>query len=307
MKTITNNQFNQLYINFDHFLRVKNYKLGNGNLYQGVVAEFLFWLERNGIEKIEHITQKETIAYLEYLSNRPKIIGQGCLAEKTIKFHLFTLGLHLKNLIDNQSIENSIYLPSTNGSQQKPRDFLTTDEIRTVFTHCTNKKEKALLSIAYGCGLRRSEIVALNIKDIQLLYGVLIVKKGKNNKRREVPMSETVINYIKDYLLTERFQFFRDTIIKEEAVFINSKGKRMSGDSLNVLLKKMILQTKDSNVINKDITLHCLRHSIAAHLAENNAGIEFIPRFLGHSEINTTYIYAIKNKRRNSLLSLNRS
>ena len=72
----------------------------------------------------------------------------------------------------------------------------------------------------------------------------------------------------------------------------------MSGESLNDLLKKIIEQSNNYELIKKDITLHCLRHSIANHLAENNAGFEFIKRFLGHAELNTTYIYAIKNKRR---------
>lgn len=84
----------------------------------------------------------------------------------------------------------------------------------------------------------------------------------------------------------------------EEAFFINSKGKRASGENLNEILKKMIEQIQKYELIQKDITLHCLRHSIAHHLAENNAGIDFIRNFLGHSDINTTYIYAIKNKKR---------
>ncbi|MEY4963830.1 MAG: hypothetical protein RLZZ323_1149 [Bacteroidota bacterium] len=307
MRTITNPTFNNLYSNFDHFIRVKNYKSSNGKIYQSVVLEFLVWLEQKGIEKIEQVTNKETIDYLEYLSNRPKFQGHGCLAEKTIKFHLFTLGLLVKYLIENQLIENSIYIPSTNGNFQKPRNFLTTSEVKTLYANASNHKEKALLSIAYGGGLRRSEIVNLNIRDILLEQGKIIVKKGKNNKRREIPMSEPILIYIKEYLIKERFQFFKDnTNINEEAVFINAKGTRMSGDALNHLLKKMIAQTNDTILISKEITLHCLRHSIAAHLAENNAGIEFIRRFLGHSEINTTYIYAIRNKRKNHIISLNK-
>ena len=72
----------------------------------------------------------------------------------------------------------------------------------------------------------------------------------------------------------------------------------MSGEHLNDTLKNLIESTNNYELIQKEITLHCLRHSIAFHLAENNAGIDFIRRFLGHSQINTTYLYAIKNKKR---------
>ena len=111
-------------------------------------------------------------------------------------------------------------------------------------------------------------------------------------------MSDSVMAYLKNYLQNERYQNQEGKNQMGEAFFINTKGKRMTGGHLNDTLKKMMEQTNKFELIQKDITLHCLRHSIAYHLAENNAGIDFIRRFLGHSEINTTYIYAIKNKKR---------
>lgn len=114
------------------------------------------------------------------------------------------------------------------------------------------------------------------------------------SKRREVPMSNPVMEYLRQYLTQERYNLPTG----DGALFVNSKAERISGDHLNTMLKKMIEQTGQYELIKSDITLHCLRHSIAFHLAENNAGIEFIRRFLGHAEINTTYLYAIKNKKR---------
>lgn len=220
--------------------------------------------------------------------------GEGTLAEKTIKFQLFALGLFQLNLLDNHEIENTFYIQSYSQSNQKDRNILTVEQIKTVYQNCENHQERALLSVAYGCGLRRSEIEALDIQDIQLLTGLLIVRCGKNSKRREVPMSNPVMEYIRPYLTQERYHLPTG----DGALFVNVKAERISGDRLNAMLKRIIERTGQYELIKSDITLHCLRHSIEFHLAENNASIEFIRHFLGHSEINTTYLYAIKNKKR---------
>jgi site-specific recombinase XerD len=293
-KTLTNPDFISLLNSFTNFIKVKNYKTGKRNIYQSAVLDFLIWLELSGTNKIKQVTSKESVAYFEYLIARPKMRGEGTLAEKTIKFQLFALGLFQLNLLENKEIENTFFIPSYSQPHQKVRNILSVEQIKTVYQHCENHQERALLSVAYGCGLRRSEIEALDIKDIQLLSGMLIVRSGKNSKRREVPMSNPVMEYIRQYLTQERYSLPSG----DGALFVNAKGQRISGDQLNTLLKKMIAQTEQYELIKSDITLHCLRHSIAFHLAENNAGIEFIRRFLGHAEINTTYLYAVKNKKR---------
>jgi integrase/recombinase XerD len=297
-KTIQTPAFQNHLNDYDHFIKVRNYKTGNTEMYQNVVSEFLIWLEESGIMKIKSVTSKESVSYFEYLISRPKLRGTGTLAEKTIKFHLFALGLFVLNLLENKEIDKAFFIPTYSNGNQKSRNVLTVEEIKTVYRYCQSGLERALLSVAYGCGLRRSEIEALDVKDIQLSSGMLIVRNGKGNKRREVPMSDKIIEYLKKYIIEERYQLLVGKTVLEDALFVNAKGKRTSGEQLNEILKRMIEQTQQYELIQKEITLHCLRHSIANHLAENSAGIEFIRGFLGHSEINTTYIYAIKNKKR---------
>lgn len=296
-KTIQTPSFQNLFNQFDSYVKVKNYKQGKGKMYQNIVTEFLIWLEQSGITNVKNVTTKESISYYEYLITRPNRKSDSILADSTIKSHLFVLGLFMLNLLENKAIDNGYYIPSHSGKNQKTRNILTIDEIKIVYNHCQNELERALLSVAYGCGLRRAEIEALNTKDVQLSIGMIIVRSGKGSKRREVPMSDSVIGYLKKYLIEERHQKLVGKNTLEEAFFINNQGKRMKGEHLNTTFKKMIEQTARFELIQRDITLHCLRHSIAYHLAQNNAGIEFIKRFLGHSEINTTYLYAIKNKK----------
>lgn len=296
-KTLTNPSFINLLSSYTSFIKVSNYKTGKSNNYQSAVSDFLIWLEVSGITKIKQVTSKESVAYFEYLITRPNMRGEGTLADNTIKFQLFALGLFQMNLLDNHEIDNTFYIPYYSQFNQKDRNILSVEQVKTVYQHCENHQERALLSVAYGCGLRRSEIEALDIQDIQLFTGMLIVRSGKNSKRREVPMSNPVMEYLRQYLTQERYNFPTG----DGALFVNVKAERISGDHLNTMLKKMIEQTGQYELIKSDITLHCLRHSIAFHLAENNAGIEFIRRFLGHAQINTTYLYAIKNKKRNPI------
>ncbi|ABQ06714.1 tyrosine-type recombinase/integrase [Flavobacterium johnsoniae] len=299
MKTaIKNTAFQNLLRDFDSYVKVKNYKQGKGSMYQTAVSEFLIWLEKSGINSIRKVTGRESVSYYEHLISRPKHRGNGTLAEKTIKFHLFALGLFVLNLLENNQIEKAYYIPSYSGESGNSRNALSVEEIRMLYQHCENDLQRALISTAYGCGLRRSEIEALNTRDIQLSRGMVIVRDGKGSKRREVPMSDMVAGHIKKYIAEERYEKLKATNRTEDAFFIYDSGKRMNGEYLNSMLKKIVGQTSSYELIQKDITLHCLRHSIASHLMEKNAGIDFIRGFLGHSQINTTYIYAVKNKRK---------
>ena len=303
-KTIQIPAYESLISDFDSFIRVRNYKLGKSNMHKTSVSEFLIWLEENGVTKIKEVTSKEVIGFFEYLIERPNQRREGTLSEKTIKSHLYALKLFMQNLLENKIINNAFYIPSYGSTgTSKSRNTLSVEEIKLVYAHCENDLESALLSVAYGCGLRRTELVQLNLRDVQLSAGELIVREGKGSKRRVVPMSDSVVESIRKYVHSERHERLMKGNHIEDAFFINPKGKRMTGEYLNDTLKKMIEQTGSYELVQKEITLHCLRHSIANHLAENNAGIDFIRRFLGHAEINTAYIYAIKNKKRKTITS----
>lgn len=297
-KTIQTSSYKNLYQSFETYVRVRGYKQGNGKMYEYALREFLIWLEDNGITKIKEVTGKETVKYFDYLTTRLNQKTKGVLSDKTIKFHGFVMGLFVKDLLENRIIENGFYVPSVGSNEGESRNILSVEEIKKVYEHCTNEIEKALLSLAYGCGLRRSEIKDLDVKDVQLTCGMLIVRSGKGSKRREVPMSDSVVKQLRKYITEERHQKLAGKNQLEEALFINSIGKRMSGEYINKMLKQMMEQTGSFELVQKEITLHCLRHSIAQHLSDNGATIEFIRRFLGHAEINTTYLYAIKNKKR---------
>lgn len=292
------------YDNYDNYIKARDYKVGKGKMYQSAVKELLIWLEEYGITDMKNVTTKEMLEYYEYLITRPNKRKLGTLAETTVRLHLLSIYIFIENLLSLKEIKKGLYMPNPkfSGECQKPRNTLTVDEVVSLYQHSENQLEKALLSIAYGCGLRRTELQDLNVGDVLTNSGMLIVRSGKGNKRREIPMCDYVLENVKKYII-ERQETLRDKQV-ENGFFIGRKSKRMSGETLNKTLKKIVNRTQNQTIIDKEITLHCLRHSIAHHLAENNAGIDFIRGFLGHSFINTAYLYAIRNKNSNKPITM---
>jgi len=150
-------------------------------------------------------------------------------------------------------------------------------------------RDKAMLSIFYGCGLRRNEGYHLDITDINLDSAVIHVRKGKGYKERLVPVSKGGVQYITQYLYDARPMLIRDN--KVDAFFLSHNGKRLGGQMLMLCLQNLARKTDNAELQQKEIGLHTLRHSIATHLLANGMSLEKIKDFLGHSSLESTQIY----------------
>ena len=237
--------------------------------------------------------------YNDYLMQRPNHRREGGLSDSSIRNHLFSLRLFFDYLMDTEQIIFSpLHLPKFQISTYKQRNILSIEEIKQLYAVCETRQDKALLSIAYGCGLRRSEIRNLDTSDVLLHKGILIVRNGKFGKSRTIPLSAKVIVHLKEYLIYERMKYVQELSgsVISNAFFITPQGNRISGQRLNERLKELILKTNDPKIIRKDITLHCLRHSIATHLIDNGASIECVQALLGHAEIDTAHLYSKRRK-----------
>lgn len=150
-------------------------------------------------------------------------------------------------------------------------------------------RDRAMLAIFYGCGLRRNEGYHLNITDIHLSSAVVHVRMGKGYKERFVPISKKGMEHITTYLYDARPLLIRDN--KEDAFFLNHNGKRLGGQMLLVCLQTLSRRAGNSELQQKEIGLHSLRHSIATHLLANGMSLEKIRDFLGHSSLASTQVY----------------
>lgn len=169
------------------------------------------------------------------------------------------------------------------------REVLTTQEIKALYNAADETilglRDRAILSVYYGCGLRSNEGLSLNLSDVMVEKGLLYVRKGKGYKERYVPFTEAVKTDFRLYLQECRPKLVKDR--PEEAFLVSNKGQRISSTAQSKRLKELLKQVE----ITKPIGLHNLRHSIATHLLKSGMQIEDIARFLGHAYLSSTQIY----------------
>jgi integrase/recombinase XerD len=145
-------------------------------------------------------------------------------------------------------------------------------------------RDRAMLELLYATGIRVSELVSLDIGDVNLELSFLRCM-GKGAKERIVPMGSMAIRSVREYLQNGRSRLVR--LPEETALFVNHHGRRMTRQGFWKIVKKY---AKDAN-IRQDITPHTLRHSFATHLLENGADLRSVQEMLGHADISTTQIY----------------
>ena len=144
-------------------------------------------------------------------------------------------------------------------------------------------RDKAMLEFAYATGMRVTEIISLNVEDVNLEEGYVVCKNG--NKQRNIPLGTMSLKALKEYI-----EEARDILIKtasEPALFVNINGTRLTRQGF----WKIIKFYKEQAHITKDITPHVLRHSFATHLLQNGADLKAIQTMLGHSDISSTQVY----------------
>ena len=257
--------------------------------------EFLVWREAAGKLAIESTTAAEIQDYHEYLNERKNKTTGGKLHPKTQHAHLrvirdfFSLLQEEKRLKENPCSRLKLDYPK----EQNERNILTQEEIKTLYEVCEDAQERTILSLAYGCGLRAEEMVRLDIRHVQLRDKILIVERGKGNKRRVIPLSQGVAKDLSEYFYYERenLKIGRDYKAGNFAFMLHSRGGRMQQGTYNKHLKEIIQRTENQQIISKNITLHNLRHSIATHLIEQGIPTHQVRQFLGHSQMETTQIY----------------
>ena len=150
-------------------------------------------------------------------------------------------------------------------------------------------RDHAMLELLYATGIRVSELISLNVGDLNLAAG--LIRCESKGKERVIPLYQTAIKALQDYVKNIRLQLIADS--NEEALFVNMNGERMSRQGF----WKIIKYYQEKAGIEKDITPHTLRHSFAVHLLENGADLRSIQEMLGHADISSTQIYTHVVKR----------
>lgn len=228
-------------------------------------------------------TDEELSEYIAMLRGNGKSVAtvSRCIASiKSLYSHLF-----IKQLIT----ENPAMGLLPDKSTQKLPEILTSKEVELLLEQpeCIDSKgyrDRAMLELLYATGIRVTELISLDISDVNLSAGV--IRCSSRGKERFIPMYSAAVKALNDYLTLVRPQMI--AMPDEQSLFVNVSGERMSRQGFWKIVK---YYQKKAN-IEKDITPHTLRHSFAAHLLENGADIHAIQEMLGHADISSTHMYS---------------
>ncbi len=255
------------------------------------VRDFFFYLKTRKIMNLEAIGPEVLEGYCKYLQKRRNKRRNGGLSDNYISSNFNALRRFSKYLQESGRpfFEVSVRIRP---DKETPKIILTGEEVKTLYKACGSDylgvRDKAILSIYYGSGLRRSEGISLDVRDILLREKLIFVRTGKGYRERYVPMTGAVRDDLEEYIYQgrEHIRSFKGDA-NPEAFFLSMQGKRMCGNQVIGRIHKLV----QAAGINKPVGLHTLRHSIATHLLQSGMTLEEVSRFLGHSSLESTQIY----------------
>jgi len=250
--------------------------------YMRDIRQFSDWLNSHAGADIVDATQLNIRAYLRYLEEAGKsnATTSRCIASlKNFYAYLVSSGFIEETPVVDVHVDR--------GEKKLPQ-ILTSKEIELLLAQpvCVDAKgyrDKAMLEVMYATGMRVSELIDLDLDDVNLDQGVIMCAKAK--KSRVIPLYPAALRALRTYIKDVRNAMISD--LKENALFVNINGIRMSRQGFWKILKHY----QQTAGIQKEITPHTLRHSFAVHLLENGADIDSLQELMGHSDISSTQMY----------------
>ena len=241
------------------------------------------YLDKHSDKTIDTADEEALSAYIAWLRAQGKSVSTVSRSIASLKC-LYT-HLCIKKLIDANPATKLVPDKSTHKLPQ----ILTSKEVELLLEQpeCVDAKgyrDRAMLELLYATGIRVTELIDLDISDVNLSAG--IIRCHSRNKERFIPMYSTAVKALSEYISLVRPQMI--ALPDEPSLFVNVSGERMSRQGFWKIIK---YYQKKAN-IEKDITPHTLRHSFAAHLLENGADIHAIQEMLGHADISSTQVYS---------------
>ena len=298
--------YNELYQSearmfYDYLLTVGNHAKSSQSKYLNL-KEFFCFMESRHIYELQHITPFDVSSFAAHLKQRQSHRDGASLTEKYV-FRILRcvqeyFGYALS--LGKTAVHPASHLRLRSRRQRSERLIFTRDNIRELYLACATLQERAMLHVAYGCGLRVSEVSALNVDDVRTGDNMVLVRCGKMGKSRKVPANGKIIAELKEFIFSieRKKELTHCGTSPDDAalhLFYDHTGGRMKIWTLNKRLKTILKRTE----FGKRLTagqlaktgIHTLRHSIATHLLENGMSLDLVRQFLGHNQVETTEIY----------------
>ena len=267
---------------FLEFIRDEK-KLSDNTLqsYQRDIVQYMQYIDNNRLNfyKVKEEDIRNYFKHLEELNKKASTISRNLASIRA--FYQFLK----RNKKVKKDPTQEIQAPKI---EKKVPNILTSKEVELLLEQPKNIdlkgiRDKAMLEFAYATGMRVTEIISLNIEDVNIEDGY--VKCKTSEKERSIPLGSMALKALREYIEKARLVMIKDE--DNKALFVNVNGRRLTRQGF----WKIVKYYKEQAHIAKDITPHVLRHSFATHLLQNGAELKAIQTMLGHSDISSTQIY----------------
>ena len=262
---------------------IRHKSLNTDESYKRDVTQYISYLDGTGVTDISSTTKTTVLSYLLYLQKEGR-------ASSTVSRTLASLRSYYLFMMQNGVVKSN---PTSNLEaphvEKKIPKILSGEEVELLLEqpkNCDNKgiRDKAMLELLYATGIRVSELINLDVSDVNVPMSFVRCKGGK--KERIIPMGHQAKDALENYINNVRKYMVIDE--NETALFVNCSGARLSRQGF----WKLIKYYQHIAGIETDITPHTLRHSFAAHLLENGADLHSIQEMMGHADISSTQVYS---------------
>jgi|SRR5690606_31139868 len=250
---------------FRQLLEVKRYSANSIETYVNAFRQFLLYFKG---QDVDMFAERQIEQYINMQVTKRKISASyQKQIVAAIKFWY--------NGVLGRKIQLDYLYPDR--SEFKIPKIFSQQDIKKILSVCENIKHKAILATIYACGLRLSELINLKINDIDSASMTVVIRQSKGNRDRVVVLSEKLLVLLRDYFVEYK---------PKEYLFEGQAGGKYSERSVQQVLKQTVSKSK----INKEGSVHTLRHSYATHLIEQGTDVRFVQELLGHKNIKTTLI-----------------
>ena len=266
----------------NYLTKVKKASTNTISSYMRDIRQFADWLHGNSDIDVIEVTQSDVADYLHHLDAEGRssaTVSRSLASLKNFYAYLVTSGFLEKTPVTDIHIDR--------GEKKLPQ-ILTGREIELLLSQpiCVDAKgyrDKAMLEVMYATGIRVSELIELDVDDVNIDQGIIKCSGAKKN--RIIPLYPAALRALNIYLRDIRDAMVADP--NERALFVNIGGVRMSRQGFWKILKHY----QETAHIEKEITPHTLRHSFAVHLLENGADLGSLQELMGHCDISSTQLY----------------
>lgn len=267
----------------NYLIKVKQSSANTVSSYIRDIRQFSLWLNENAYIDVVSVQREHFYDYLDYLQEQGR--SGATISRSLASLKNFYTYVVLSGFMEFSPVPSDIHIER--GEKKLPQ-ILTSKEVERLLAQpiCTDPKgyrDKAMLEVMYATGIRVSELIDLNLEDVNLDLGIIKCTSAK--KSRAIPLYPAALRALTIYLRDIRAGMLYDP--SEKALFVNVGGARMSRQGFWKILK----QYQNKAGIDKEITPHTLRHSFAVHLLENGADLGSLQELMGHSDISSTQMY----------------